>query len=141
MFKNAMLIWLGMILLAACGGVAGPASEITFAMTDFAYSPRTVTIRAGEPVMITLENTGLVEHDFVIEKVEAAMVLLQDSGSEAHHAHGQESDFDLHASAQVGTTTVIELTVSEPGTYQFFCSVEGHREAGMIGELIVVAQE
>ena len=139
MLRKALLLALA-ALLAACGGTA-PQNEITLDLTDFAYSLPSITVPAGEPVTVTLVNKGLVEHDFVIEQIDAKMILLQDSGSEAHQAHGEEADFDVHASAQVDTTTVIELTIFEPGTYQFFCSVEGHKEAGMIGELIVAAQE
>lgn len=141
MLRNVLLALTVAILLTACSGTAAPEKEITLDLTDFSYSIPSFTIPAGEPVTVTLVNKGLVEHDFVIEQVDAQMTLLQDSGSEAHQAHGEESDFDVHASAQVGTTTVIELTILEPGTYQFFCSVEGHREAGMIGELIVAALE
>ncbi|HEX2996197.1 MAG TPA: plastocyanin/azurin family copper-binding protein, partial [Anaerolineales bacterium] len=63
------------------------------------------------------------------------------SGSEAHHAHGEEQNYDLHVSANAGETSVLELTVSEPGTYEVFCSVQGHKEAGMIGKLNVVDQQ
>lgn len=138
MLKRILFAFVLTFLLAACGGAAAPTTEIALEMTDFAYAPVTVTIPAGKPVRITLENRGLVEHDFVIEKIDASVEMTQDSGSEMHHAHGAASDFDVHASAQTGETTVLELTVSEPGVYQFFCSVEGHKEAGMIGELIVV---
>lgn len=127
------------VLLAACGGTTTPNTEITLELTDFAYTPYSVKIPAGQPVVITLENKGLVEHDFVIEGIEARTKLVQDSGSESHQMHGQEEEFDVHASAQTGEITELEITVAEPGTYQFFCSVEGHKEAGMIGELVVVA--
>ena len=141
MLRYILLATAMAILLTACSGTTTPDKEITLDMTDFSYNFPSISISADEPVTITLVNKGLVEHDFVIEKIDARMTFLQDSGSEVHHAHGEESDFDVHASAQVDTTTVIELTVLEPGTYQFFCSVEGHKEAGMIGELIVVDQE
>ena len=129
------------LLLTACGGTASPSTAITLQLTDFAYSSPSLTVPAGQPVIITIENKGYVEHDFVIEKIDADVVLRDDNGSEAHHAHGEASDYDVHASAQVGQTTTLELTVLEPGIYQFFCSVAGHKEAGMIGELIVVAEE
>jgi plastocyanin len=135
-----LLVLTGMVI-SACGGSDSPRMEITLDLTDFAYSPAAITIPAGQPVVLTIQNGGLVEHDFVIETIDAKTVLLQDSGSEAHQAHGEASSFDVHASAQVGDTTIVELTVSEPGTYQFFCSVEDHKNAGMIGELIVVVEE
>ena len=128
-------------MLTACGGSKQATTQITLDATEFAYSPVSVTVPVGEPVSLTLQNSGLVEHDFVIEKINASIDVLKDSGSDAHHAHGAEANYDLHFSAQPGETSAIQVTISEPGTYTFFCSVAGHKEAGMLGELLVVAQE
>ena len=141
MSKKLFVVLAVTLLLTACGGSAQPAKEITLDASDFAYSPLSVTVPAGEPVMLTLKNSGAVEHDFVIEKIDASVEMIEDSGSDTHHMHGTEASYDLHFSAQPGETSVIQFTVSEPGTYTFFCSVQGHKEAGMVGELIVVDQE
>jgi uncharacterized cupredoxin-like copper-binding protein len=142
MLRNALLIVASLILLSACSAApSGPATEVTVEMSDFAYSPASITVPAGQPVTFTVKNIGNIEHDFVVEKIDATTNLVQDSGSEAHHAHGQEKNYDLHVSAGAGETSVFQLTVAEPGTYKVFCSVEGHEAAGMVGELIVVDQE
>jgi len=99
-----------------------------------------MTVKVGESVQLTINNVGALEHDFVIEQIDAATKVIQDSGSEKHHAHGAAENYDLHVSAQVGETSMIEFTVNEPGTYQFFCSVPGHKDAGMVGELTVVTE-
>jgi uncharacterized cupredoxin-like copper-binding protein len=100
-----------------------------------------LTVPAGEPVILTLKNSSVVEHDFVIEKIDVKSAVMKDSGSNAHHVHGEELNVDLHLSAKPGDTSVIEFTVSEPGTYTFYCSVPGHKDAGMSGELVVVPQK
>jgi len=142
MLKKILLSIVSLIVLAACSAQqAKPATDVTVEMTDFAYSPSSVTVPAGQPVTLTVENTGNIEHDFVVEKIDVATNAIQDSGSDMHHAHGEEQNYDLHISAGAGETSVFQLTVSEPGTYQVFCSVEGHKEAGMVGELIVIDQE
>jgi uncharacterized cupredoxin-like copper-binding protein len=142
MLKKFLLVVVSFSVLAACSAnPVKPATDVTVEMTDFAYSPAAITVPAGQPVTFTLENAGNIEHDFVVERIDATTDLVQDSGSEAHHAHGQEQNYDLHVSAGVGETSVFQLTVSDPGTYKVFCSVEGHEAAGMVGELIVVAPE
>jgi uncharacterized cupredoxin-like copper-binding protein len=142
MLKRILLINASLILLAACAAQpAQPSTDITVEMTDFAYSPSSITVPVGEPVTLTIKNIGNVEHDFVVEKIDATTKVIQDSGSDAHHAHGEEQNYDLHISADAGETSVLQLAVSEPGTYKVFCTVEGHEEAGMIGELTVLSQE
>lgn len=142
MSKRIILILLPILLLSACASrPSQPATELTVEMTDFAYTPSALTIPVGQPITLTLNNTGNIEHDFVVEKINATTKVIQDNGSNAHHAHGAEQNFDVHVSARAGETSVVELTVSEPGTYKIFCSVEGHEEAGMIGELIVTDDE
>ncbi|HNQ96148.1 MAG TPA: cupredoxin domain-containing protein [Anaerolineales bacterium] len=125
-------------LLAGCGGTAQPTTEISLEASDFAYSTPSITVPAGQPVTLTMHNAGAVEHDFVIEKINVTDVQASDSGPAAHHQVGHAPEYDLHFFAKSGETETLEFTALEPGTYQIFCSVEGHKEAGMIGELIVV---
>jgi len=142
MLKKILLVAVSIILLSACAaGPAKPSTEIAVEMTDFAYSPSSITVPAGQPVTLTVKNIGNIEHDFVVEKIDATTNVMQDSGSDTHHAHGQEQNYDLHVSAGAGETSVFQLTVSEPGTYKIFCSVEGHEAAGMVGELTVLDQK
>jgi uncharacterized cupredoxin-like copper-binding protein len=142
MLRRILLTLLSFIVLAACGPQpSAPGADIIVEMTDFAYSPSSITVPVGEPVTLTLKNIGNIEHDFVVEKIDVTTKVIEDSGSDAHHAHGEEQSYDLHVSANAGDTSVLELTVSEPGTYRIFCSVEGHEEAGMIGELVVLPSQ
>ena len=142
MWKRILLVFVALILLSACAAQPSkPATDITVEMTDFAYNPSSITVPVGEPVTLTLKNVGNIEHDLVVEKIDATPKVVEDRGSDAHHAHGEQQNYDLHVSANAGETSVIELTVAEPGTYRVFCSVEGHEEAGMIGELVVLPSQ
>ena len=142
MWTRVGLALVFLVLLAACASQPSqPATELTVEMTDFAYTPSSITVPAGQPVTLTLNNTGNIEHDFVVETIDVKAAVIKDNGSNEHHAHGAEQNYDLHVSARAGETSVVQLTIAEPGTYKIICSVEGHEEAGMIGELIVLDQE
>ena len=141
MLKKLFIVIVTILLLTACGGGSKPAVEITLEASDFAFNTPAITVKAGEPVQLTLKNMGKLEHDFVIEKIDAETKVIKDSGSAEHHMPGMGRENDLHISAQVGETSIIQFTVAEPGTYQFYCSVAGHKDAGMVGELIVVADK
>lgn len=142
MLKRILSIVLTFLLLAACvSQPSEPATKLKVEMKDFAYNPPSLTIPAGQPVTLIVNNTGNIEHDFVVERIDAITKVIEDNGSNAHHAHGEEQNYDLHISARPGESSVLELTVSQPGTYKVFCSVEGHEAAGMIGELTVIDQE
>jgi uncharacterized cupredoxin-like copper-binding protein len=93
---------------------ASPAGEgVTVVAVDIAFEPKEFTIPADTDVVVTIENQGALQHDFQIEELEIASDLL----------NGGEST---------------EVTINAPaGTYEYFCSVTGHREAGMVGTLTV----
>ncbi len=130
------------LLLSACAGTSQPETEITVEATDFAYSPLSISIPAGEPVTLLLKNSGKVEHDFVIDKINVTGVEASEADPAAHHQMGHEQpEYDLHFFARAGETATLKFTALEPGTYEIFCSVAGHKEAGMIGKLIVADQE
>lgn len=108
--------------LTACGGddgdgangdgatTAPEAQEVTVTATDLAFDPTSISVTAGSPVTVTLENEGAIDHDFVID------------------------GFDFDLLTQPGESND-DTETFEAGTYTFYCSIPGHREAGMEGTL------
>ena len=139
LYKKIMLGMLA-LLLSACAGSSKPSTEITMTMTEFSYSPSSITVSAGQPVELTLKNDGQIEHDFVVEKIDVSSVSVEGGGVGEHHMSGDHSNYDLHVSTSTGGTSVLKFTAYDSGTYKVFCSVEGHEAAGMVGELVVVSE-
>ncbi len=83
--------------------------------TEIAYDTTSLSSKPGE-VTIDLTNPATLEHDVAIE------------------AEGGEEIAGSELIAQGKTSVSAELA---PGTYTFFCTVPGHREAGMEGTLTV----
>jgi uncharacterized cupredoxin-like copper-binding protein len=111
------------LALAACGGddeAAEPANGGGGGQTielaadpegGLSYDKSSLEASAGEATIV-LTNDSSIEHDVRLEELDVGTDIISE-----------------------GTDSV---TVSlEAGTYTFFCSVPGHREAGMEGTLTV----
>lgn len=90
------------------------AKEFTIEGSEFSFSPASITISAGEKVKLTFENQGRAPHNLVVEGLGISTRTI---GS--------------------GQTDAVEFTAPASGTYIFFCSVPGHKTAGMEGSLKV----
>lgn len=134
LLKKVFPVLLAVFLSACAGGVA--PTKVTVTMTEFGFEPNVIQTVAGSPVELTLVNKGAIEHDFVIEVIPVADVSSSNSG-EHHMSTDEHSEYDLHTSTAAGETSTLTFTPTEPGTYQIICSVPGHKDAGMTGELIV----
>jgi plastocyanin len=108
--------------LTACGGgdddggdvAPDVTADVSVLGTDaLKFDPTELTASAGE-IAIELVAEPSVEHNVVIEETGDTVVVEAAAGQTA-----------------VGT---IEL---EAGTYTFYCSIPGHRQAGMEGTLTV----
>jgi len=105
-------------LLAACGGGSGsgqPAGSIKVTMTEFAFSPSTLSVPSGK-VVFYLVNGGTVSHDMVIK---------DSSGNTAGRS-------DLVSAGDSFVFTVSNLAA---GNYSFACDEPGHEANGMKGTL------
>jgi uncharacterized cupredoxin-like copper-binding protein len=109
---------------AAAGATAAPAPAQTAAAQaapveidafDIYFEPKQVTIPANTDVTINLPNKGVSAHDFSIDALGISVAL----------PPGQTQSVTINAPA---------------GTYEFYCNVPGHKEAGMVGTLIVSAE-
>jgi plastocyanin len=92
--------------------VAAHARRIEVTATSFKFDPREIRVEAGEDVAIVLTSRDLL-HDFTID------------------------EFDAHVAADRGKTEEGGFTADKPGRYSYYCTVAGHRAAGMQGTLVV----
>ena len=81
-------------------------------MADISYNPAELTIPANTDVTINLVNSGALEHTFdITDVVESGVIAGGGTGS---------------------------VTVNLPaGTYEYWCAIPGHKDAGMVGTLTV----
>ena len=87
------------------------ADEMTVIGTEFAFDPDELVLSPN--ATITFDNQGVVVHNIEIDGVAGFKV-----------------------EAQAGQTATGSIDVA-PGEYVIFCSIPGHREAGMEGSLTV----
>jgi plastocyanin len=103
---------------ATGGGGGGGGSTVDISTpsgTDLAFDQTDVSAKAGT-VTIDFDNKQAIGHDVKVED-----------------SSGQE----LGGTELVSSGTATGTVDLQPGTYTFFCSVPGHREAGMEGTLTV----
>jgi uncharacterized cupredoxin-like copper-binding protein len=118
----------------APGGGAQPGATIDLALQDIAYSETEIEATAGQAITIRMTNEGVLPHDFVIDEIDVADLELSGDATE----QGVEADNpDIGVHLQSGQSGDVTFTPQQAGEYTFYCSVPGHREAGMEGTLIV----
>ena len=122
MKKLSILIMLVLIAAAAplmaqetvdLTGESGDVKEITVQNDRLSYVQSEIRVNEGDTIRLTFENTG-GRHDWVLDEFDAATEVIRGGESET-----------------------IEFTADEAGEYEFYCSVPGHRQAGMWGTFIV----
>ena len=115
-----VILMAGLMLASRAPGLAAPKPQLVqfvagSAQNEFTFTPREVTVLAGQPVAVTVTNKGKIEHDFGIEAL----------------------GVKTHTLIPPGKSAPLEFTPTKKGSFEFVCSVAGHKEAGMKGVLIV----
>lgn len=87
--------------------------EFNVSGKNFSYSPNMITVKKGDRVKITFENTGGY-HDLVVD------------------GYGITTKTD-----QAPFSDSIEFTADKEGNFEYYCSVGAHRAQGMFGTLKV----
>jgi uncharacterized cupredoxin-like copper-binding protein len=115
----ALVALVGVPSLLVHANVAGAAATkrtIKVAARSYAFKPAKLALAKGEAVTIELHSTDTT-HDFVVS--------------------GPGVGAKKIADASGGATARGTLKLTKTGKYDFFCSIPGHRAAGMRGTITV----
>ena len=87
--------------------------SFTVVASNFKFTPSTITVKKGDTVKITFQNSG-GSHDFVID------------------------EFKIHSKIiPSGASETVQFVADKSGSFFYYCSVANHRQMGMQGTLIV----
>jgi plastocyanin len=105
---------------APAAPAAPPAAEVKVVATDLKFGAPTIQAKVGQPITVVLENKGVIEHDIAFPTLTA-----------------DKPGASLKAVAKAGQTATLDFTPTAKGSYEYICTIPGHKEAGMKGTIHV----
>jgi uncharacterized cupredoxin-like copper-binding protein len=145
-------IWLAIAMgaaLIACAGTptyaalpSDPGRVVRVDMSDFAFSPASISVTPGERVTLSFRNIGTQEHEFMAghdatpgkgfayDWLDLATVDAVKGHDAGHSGVGLRL-------APRGAANITIVVPAQVGEIEFACFVLGHYESGMKGTLFV----
>ena len=103
----------------------GNARRVEVKLANFSFTPSTIHLRAGQPVVLHLVNVGSGGHDFAAKEFFSAATMRDPGaapGGRVELGKGESRDIAL---------------VPRAGSYPLKCTHAFHKTFGMSGEIVV----
>lgn len=170
------LTFAGLLVALSAPALASPASHYAFGhpapaasatrtvlieMTDMAFTPTSLGVKAGETVRFVLVNKGQLLHEFNLGDAamhaahQKEMLGMQQAGAltptgmqhagmdhsamghGTMHMPGMTHDDPNSVLVEPGKTAELTWAFSQADNLEFACNVPGHYQAGMVGVVSV----
>ena len=144
--RQARIAAIGILLASASaqayaarepGDATKPARIVQVTMTEadgkMLFLPNRIEIKKDEQVKFVLRNNGELDHEFI----------LATTAENLKHAESMKKNPDIEHDDPNGKrlapkkTDQIVWRFTQVGEFEYSCLIPGHREAGMIGTIVV----
>ncbi|HEX2425853.1 MAG TPA: multicopper oxidase domain-containing protein [Actinomycetota bacterium] len=98
------------------GDRAGGKTTFDVNLTEFAIAPAMIDVPSGTPLTFKVSNDGTTVHTFSV------------------HTEAKVYETDQ---IQPGSSVTLLVDALDPGTYKTSCTIPGHEDLGMVGQLMV----
>ena len=117
------------------GAKAGRVVQVTMRETEsgMAFVPGRMEITRGEQIQFVLRNVGELDHELVIGTKEANLKHAEAMASHPDMVHDDPNAKRLRPR----TSGVLRWQFTQAGEFEYACLIPGHREAGMVGTIVV----
>ena len=121
-----VVFWACLWIFSGCAGPQGPGevllldsgkNTIHLKADNFAFEPSKIEVRGTGGIVIQVENVSDTEHNLTVKDING----------------GKMESVDLPPN----TTKVLEIDLTEPGIYEFYCDKTFHKTMGMKGTIQV----
>jgi len=129
MFKfGSALVLLAIPLVTVNQAAAQTATPISITLSTYAFTPSTLTLKAGTTYHMLFVNSGSKDHNFSAPAFFAAVAVAPED--KAKIEKGQ-------VALEGGQSLDITITPDHPGTFPVECTHFMHKMMGMHGSIVV----
>jgi uncharacterized cupredoxin-like copper-binding protein len=119
------------------GNAKRPARIVHVTMREsdgkMVFVPERIEVKRGEQVRFVLRNNGELDHEFVLATAEENLKHAEEMKKNPEMEHDDPNAKRL----QPKKSGELVWRFTKAGTFEYGCLIPGHREAGMIGTVIV----
>ena len=109
--------------------------QITMGETDgkMIFTPEKIQVKKGEQVKFMLRNNGELDHEFILATTAENLK----HGEEMKKNPDMEHDDPNGKRLAPKKTNEMVWKFTKAGEFEYSCLIPGHREAGMVGTVVV----
>ncbi len=109
---------------------------VTIELGEMYFTPKNITLEAGQPYVLEIINVGTEKHEFTAEDFMRTVATRKAETTESEVKVPFFTEIEVFA----GKKAELFLIPLIPGTYKLVCEIEGHFEKGMFGTITVTGQ-
>lgn len=109
------------------------ATRIDINLHDHDFMPRKLEFSRGKPYILKLKNVGAQAHDMVGGSFFQAIVIKMVSSNDGRVVTPYLKSVHVRSKHEID----IWFVPTRAGQFDFHCSLPGHQEAGMEGEILI----
>ena len=110
-----------------------PARKVQVEMSEMAYAPTRIEVKRGEQIRFAIRNVGKEEHEFLLATTEENLKHAEDMKNNPQMQHDEPNGVRLTPEK----SAEILWKFTKAGTFEYSCLIPGHRDGGMIGQIVV----
>jgi uncharacterized cupredoxin-like copper-binding protein len=107
--------------------------SITIDLAEMSFTPKNITLKVGQPYVITLVNVGTEKHEAAADDFFSTIAFRKAEDASGEFKAPAPSEVEVFAGAEIE----LFLIPTKAGTYDLVCEIEGHFEKGMFGTITV----
>jgi uncharacterized cupredoxin-like copper-binding protein len=108
---------------------------VSIELGEYFFEPDVITLQVDQPYKLELKNGGQLKHEFTASSFYRSVAFRKAQDAAGEYKAPHLSEIEVFA----GQQTDLYLIPAEVGEYELVCEIEGHKEAGMVGTIVVVS--
>ncbi|WP_243388259.1 plastocyanin/azurin family copper-binding protein [Bacillus kexueae] len=121
---------------------------------EMGYDPNIIQLKQGQEYELIMKNDGQVFHDLTSKGLDVEIIYMSEMADHpetvsfiwkmlggikvyADEGHDEGMMNSIHLNTNSEDVVKIKFIPKETGEFEFYCTVPGHKEAGMVGKFIV----